>query len=445
MSRLVRLAVGLALTLPVHAVELPQPAEKWVALEAESFRFISGVSPSETRQIAGDLLHMYAALGMVSDFDRHAVEPTRVFVFPTTARFAVYCRMRRPKCENVTGLFMGTIYNEGQRAGVFYARSWALVHYLMHDDACREQLSRFLDLLDSGKPMDAAFDEAFRMPFGELEEALRTYIRAGSFTVYAYPFGDTDISTLPEPAAMPYDAVLHQFGRLVAHARPQNAADAERFFREALAANGRNAGAYADLGRLYDATGRTAEADAAYAKVLELGSGDVEVYLIAGRGILHRDAAELAKARPLFQRATELAPQSAPAWAGLGASYLLDPVDRASGIAALEKSLDLDPDDEESAFYLAQLWSADGRNHRTVRRLAEALLARTTNDALKGPLTSMLAVASINEAVEKANAGHYVEALMLVDAALPAIQDEEARRQAHIVRDMIATEAARRR
>ncbi|HYC88621.1 MAG TPA: DUF1570 domain-containing protein [Thermoanaerobaculia bacterium] len=566
MPRSLLLAACIALALPFSArgIEPPKPAEKWVSLDAEELRLVSGVSAAETRRIARDLLRMRGALGRLSDLQVHSSERTHVFIFPTQSRFAPYCEaMLRSKCGMVTGLFadgsdgnfivlsagaksgvdrivyhelthhlmantnvqhpawyregvaeyfstfrtsgdeahlgvvvqdhlrwlraeesLGSlrkrliplrelfaithtspVYDERTRTGVFYAQSWALVHYLLHDHERREKLHRFLRLLRDGKSVDDAFAEGFGMPFSALEQALRSYIRGDSFTYYARDLGELAIPALPEPAAMPHDAVLHQLGSLLVQTRPENAPLAERFFRESVAANERNAGAHASLARLYDATGRRAEASAAYAKAVELGSDDAEVYLLAGRSMLAGGVGEFAKARPLFQRATELAPESAEAWTRLGATYLDQTGDRAAGIAALEKSLELDPRGEEATFYLAALLAVDGRV-ATARKLAQALLARTGNETLKGQLTSLLAsmdrlesamsltqtrqsadqaLAWLSEAVDKANAGKFNEALALIDKALPGLPTERARNQALLLRDKLTGAAPMRR
>lgn len=357
------------------------------------------------------------------------------------------------------------IYNERTRTGVFYAQSWALVHYLLHNHTRSEKLLHFLRLLRSGKAVDDAFATAFEMPFSELERALRSYIRGDSFTYYARDFGELAIAELPEPAAMPYDAVLHQLGRLLMQRQLENSAVAERFFAASIAANERNAGAHASLARLYDDTGRKAEAEAAYAKAVELGSDDAEVYLLAGRSILDGEISGFARARPIFKRATELAPNSAEAWTGLGATYLNETGSRAAGIAALEKSLHLDPTSKEAIFYLVQLWAADG-NFTGARELAKALLAQTADKTLKEQITGVLAsidrlegarilrdaqasaghsMKLIAEAIDLVNAGKYKEALALVDEALPGLPNERSRQKAIELRDLLAAEVKKRR
>jgi tetratricopeptide (TPR) repeat protein len=546
MPRSLLLAACLALTLPVHGIDLPKATEKWVALHVEDFRFISSVSSRETLKIARDLLRMRAAVGEMTAMKVHTAEPTRVFIFPNERRFAAYCEATlRAQCENVFGIFVATgsgnfilvrgddkggvgrivyhelthhfvansnwrlplwfnegyaefystfrtaganthigfpinehldwlarndkliplrelftittaspIYNEKTRMGVFYAQSWALVHYLSVDAKRKAKLRTFLSLLGDGKPLEAAFDEAFGVTFAQLEKELRAYIRGASFTYLIYSLGELTIPEVPEPAAMAHDEVLHQLGRLVAYARPENAALGERFFKESLALNEKNAGALANLARVYESTGRKAEADAAFAKAMALGRDDADVYLLAGRSLLDRGIDEFAKARPIYQRATELAPNSAAAWTGLGATYVIEKKDLAPGIAALEKAIDLAPNAYEAAFYLAQLWANDGRL-RASHKLATSLREMSSvPETMKGQLATLLtwiddrestlrALTTINKAVDKANAGKYVEALLLVDAALPDVREEEVRKRVLVLRDEMAAGVAR--
>ncbi|HYK02144.1 MAG TPA: tetratricopeptide repeat protein [Thermoanaerobaculia bacterium] len=338
-------------------------------------------------------------------------------------------------------------YTEGDRHGIFYAQSWALVHYLMTDPARRTQLGRFLTLLDGGKSVDEAFSGAFGMKFAELEQALRTYILGVSFQYNSYALADIAIDELPEPAAMPHDEVLHQLGYLLAHSRAVHAGTAERFFKEALAANPRNAGVYAELGRLYESAGRSAEAGTAYEKAVQLGTSDAAVYLLAGNSVLRRDPA---RARAYFQQATKLDPESAPAWSGLGSTYVSGEGDRAAGIAALEKSLALAPGNDEATFYLAQLYAHASR-FEEARKLARAVLARTKDEPMQRHLTTMLAqvdrfeaqnraLSAINDAVTKANSGRYQEALVIIDRVLPTIEDAELQQQTRALREQVASQ-----
>src|SRR5262249_37250611 len=65
-------------------------------------------------------------------------------------------------------------YNETKKQGIFYAQSWALMHYLIIGKEGKvEQLGKFVDLLNAKVPMEEAFQTAFETPFAVMEKDLR--------------------------------------------------------------------------------------------------------------------------------------------------------------------------------------------------------------------------------------------------------------------------------
>ena len=94
--------------------------------------------------------------------------------------------LRKARMYSVENLFSigydSPEYNEKGKRGVFYAQSWALVHYLMlHEKAkLRPQFVRFVQLLWRGvEPMEA-FQQAVEIPFKALESELQNYVRRRS-------------------------------------------------------------------------------------------------------------------------------------------------------------------------------------------------------------------------------------------------------------------------
>lgn len=101
-------------------------------------------------------------------------------------------------------------YNEGNRAGVFYAESWAFVHYLMLADGARRrpQLSQFIKLLGDGKPTEESFQQAFQTDFKTMESNLLNYISNFTFPAALYTFPEQlsfskemQVAVLSEPQA----------------------------------------------------------------------------------------------------------------------------------------------------------------------------------------------------------------------------------------------------
>ncbi|MCF7761709.1 MAG: DUF1570 domain-containing protein [Cephaloticoccus sp.] len=79
-------------------------------------------------------------------------------------------------------------YNEGFRQGLFYARSWALVHYMLcgkskHD--LSRALPRFLALQNAGDLSEPErFEKAFGMDYSAMDVELLRYLRGGRFYLY---------------------------------------------------------------------------------------------------------------------------------------------------------------------------------------------------------------------------------------------------------------------
>ena len=75
-------------------------------------------------------------------------------------------------------------YNESKKQSIFYAQSWALMHYLIIGKAGKvEQLGKVHGLLDAKVPMEQAFQQAFETPFEVMEKDLREYIKKDRYNV----------------------------------------------------------------------------------------------------------------------------------------------------------------------------------------------------------------------------------------------------------------------
>ena len=346
------------------------------------------------------------------------------------------------------------IYNEGARTGVFYAQSWALFHYLMVDDARRAQLGQFIQLLGHDKPVDEAFASAFGgKSYGQLEVELRSYVSKQAFAYTKYPFAASSLPEIPKPEPLSRDALLFELGHLLVGAAPQATADARRFLEESLAVNASHAGAHADIGRLHYFAGQRQEAHAAFVRAVELGSSDPQVHVLVGTSML--DAFKgarkvgapdetLLNARKAFERSAELDPGSALAWTGIGATYVFTNEDPATGIAALEKSLMLAPGDVHAAFHLVQLYAREGRRDEAQKLIDTVLRSGAKKEMLdfareavrRGSLNA--SIRRYNEAIAKANAGEVEEAVKILDALLPQLDDAEMLTQTKELRAQLA-------
>lgn len=369
-------------------------------------------------------LPLWLREGLAEYFSTFATDgPTTILGTPPSKHvpwLRRYDLIRLPALFTMTAAGSGS--DDDLREGVLYAQSWALVHMLMQDD--RERLMRII----AGEPFDAA----------ALEKELRVYVRRTRFDSTR----TTLTPELPKAQPMPREAVAYELGHLLAHTDTNNAAEATKLLREALALDPRHAGAHADLGVLGTGPSLT--------KAAELGHDDPEVLWLVADTLFRRVAsdpkADMLPIRALFARATELDPRHARAWAGLGATYVYT-TDVAPGIAALEKSLALTPGDEGAMFHLLQLYSHAGRTadaRRLITTLAtspdEAIRAQAlqTLEELNRVTSGNRVIDQMNAAVAAANADDLERAIAILDELLPTIDDPEMKAQAKKFRDELA-------
>ena len=84
------------------------------------------------------------------------------------------------------------LYNEGSKASIFYAESWALVHYLLlgQKQKYASKASLLLDGLSSGMPFADACQRALGISVAQLQKELRAYVERESFTSIQWAFAE---------------------------------------------------------------------------------------------------------------------------------------------------------------------------------------------------------------------------------------------------------------
>jgi tetratricopeptide (TPR) repeat protein len=119
------------------------------------------------------------------------------------------------------------LYNEGDRRGIFYAESWALVHYLLIGNPQRKgQLAAYLQKYADGVPSSQAVREAFGVGEVELEKELRQYVTKSIYQSMRYAFEDKVAIdkdwTVDQPSEADGEAAYADL--LLALRRPEDAA-----------------------------------------------------------------------------------------------------------------------------------------------------------------------------------------------------------------------------
>lgn len=125
-----------------------------------------------------------------------------------------------PLQKLLTADYYSPYYVERDQRGLFYAESWALVHYLLSGKggARRAQLSCYLNLAASGMPVEESFAQAFQTSFAAVEKELRGYIYLARYPEQVKTFDeglgfstDMQVASLREAEVEAYlgDLLLH--------------------------------------------------------------------------------------------------------------------------------------------------------------------------------------------------------------------------------------------
>jgi tetratricopeptide (TPR) repeat protein len=218
------------------------------------------------------------------------------------------------------------LYNEGTRTSIFYAQSWAFVHFLFYGDDSpgRAALIHYLELLRNTDSPDAAFATAFGGDYAELERRLRRYIKGGSYRKHFYARSTDNIARLLRVApATLADRALAKGSLLFGTRTPD---DAEPPLRQAAELAPGDPRAWELLGHIAIARRDFGAAAATLAKAAAAGSTSYLVYHNLAVSRLPEpgagapsafDPGAMDAAAADYRRAVELAPSHVPSYEGL--------------------------------------------------------------------------------------------------------------------------------
>lgn len=237
------------------------------------------------------------------------------------------------------------LYNERDRVGMFYAESWALVHYLMLDpDARKNQiLVHFLKVLADTNDSE----EAARQTFGDLKkfgDRLEGYTRQSAFYYERMKpqthFSDKDYAARPVSPA----EVLALEADFLEHAG--HGKDAKTMLKEAIEQQPTLGFAYSTLG-MYDFQQHDNEAaQKEFEQALQLDPGDFRSYyyladiLLRTKGYGEESTPQIIKH---LENLVKINPDFAPAHAFLSVAYRQQKEAREKALAAAIQAAKLDP------------------------------------------------------------------------------------------------------
>ena len=105
----------------------------------------------------------------------------------------------------------------GHSRSIFYAQSWALVHYLTQGGKT-EALSKYLSAVIKGTESKAAFEQAFQSTYSQMEKDLKNYVSKRSYNFNEVTFKQKlDFDTAMQASPLDESATNAYLGNLLYH------------------------------------------------------------------------------------------------------------------------------------------------------------------------------------------------------------------------------------
>jgi tetratricopeptide (TPR) repeat protein len=282
-------------------------------------------------------------------------------------------------------------YNEAQKKGIFYAQSWALMHYLIIGKEGRvEQLGKFLDRLKANVPLEQAFQQAFEVTFDVMEKDLRNYIKNDRYNIIRASLKtkvelDTNVQSVPlteaEGQAYLGDLLLHSSRK-----------ESYSYFEKALKLEPNLAMAHASMGMAYFREGKVKEAHASLERAV---SGNSQNYLAHYYYALTLSRASedapvavqfspelAAKIREHLQKSISLRPDYPESYHLLAFVALVTGNQMDEAIVAMKRILTESPGRHDFTFTLAQLYMRKG-DYKLAGQTLEKVVKSNADESMR--------------------------------------------------------------
>ena len=300
-------------------------------------------------------------------------------------------------------------YNEGDQRSLFYAQSWALIHFLLQRDEGNgfERFAQVLKRLSEGKTIDDGLREVFHSSVAEIENALTSYVRHTPFSNREVTLGELPAIATKLRGSEITDAEAHAYlGDLLLHLNRLDETEVQ--LQESLALNPNLLSAEASLGMLRVRQQRIEEA----VRILRAAAAvDRQNYLTQyyfayalsresmgeDVGPLSYQTASVAEMRQALNLAVELSPNFIEAYrlhAFIDLAYN-EHLDKAEEL--LKHALELSADRQDLMLILAQVHMRV-LNFAAARKDLEPILQRAEDLKLREQAVSLLEDITYGEA-----------------------------------------------
>jgi len=290
-------------------------------------------------------------------------------------------------------------YHDRDKRGIFYAESWALVHYLMlanHGER-QSQVGRYLSLTAAGVSVEAAFNMAFQADFATIEKELTDYLRRATFPTQRVAIDRNDSYGTIQTELLSEAEADYYLGDLLLHiGQPANA---EKYFVNALSLDQNLILAHAALGMLRVRQNRLAEALRHLQRAAPTSQNHLVHFFYAyalsrqGMGedgaISHYSADNLETMRSELQTTIRLAPDFAESYHLLAFINLVANERLDQSVDLIKRAIRLEPNRRDLQLVLAQIYLKQ-RETESAHRILEPLARQTDDQQLRADAELLL-------------------------------------------------------
>ncbi|HZS47947.1 MAG TPA: tetratricopeptide repeat protein [Blastocatellia bacterium] len=292
-------------------------------------------------------------------------------------------------------------YNEGNKQTIFYAESWALVHYLIMGNGGKRQpqLHQFIQLINSGKSSDEAYRESFDISYEGLQQELQHYIQNSSYHYVTLTLDDKlDFDKETQSIPISDAEAEYQLGKVLSL---QLRSDAEQHLRNAIAADPNHAEAQAVLGKLLMWQGKVDEAKEHLEKAVAANSKSYMAHFYYAFALSREGSedkhqlvnrfptANIPQIRAELIKAIQLNPYFIESYHLLGFVNLVDGKEIDETIQLMNRALTISPGNESVNFVLGQLY-AHKQDYDTARKIIEPLTRTAKTPEMRASAQMML-------------------------------------------------------
>jgi tetratricopeptide (TPR) repeat protein len=206
-------------------------------------------------------------------------------------------------------------YNERQKAGVFYAQSWALAHMLYFSEAYRAHLGEFLKRVRADGTQPAVFQQVFGKSLEQVHDDLESYTRQAAY--YAAVFDVKVEKSAEDPEIRPATPIESGLALADLLTVTRKRDEAKAAYEKLAAAYPRDPDVPAALARLSWMSADREGIRKHFARAIELGTRNAKIYYDYA-GLLQESGAPAAESEEMLRKAVELDPELPDAYLRLG-------------------------------------------------------------------------------------------------------------------------------